>query len=121
MSNVLKTSERKTNTNPIYLDCNATTPMEPEVQKLVVQFMEEEFGNAGSRTHEFGNRAKVAVQRARDEVAVLVGSNSVSRSFSKSSLPPRIAASSFSTSASKYRNPGQAVELLLIYDRFTKD
>lgn len=46
--------------------------MEPRVQQAVLEFMAEEFGNAGSRTHEFGNRAKVAVQRARDQVAEIV-------------------------------------------------
>src|ERR1017187_11035552 len=54
---------------PVYLDCNATSPIEPAVQKLVQRFMNEEYGNAGSRTHEYGNRAKQAVQRARDQVA----------------------------------------------------
>jgi len=53
----------------VYLDCNATTPMEPAVQATVFRFMAEEFGNSGSRTHEYGNRAKVAVQNARDQVA----------------------------------------------------
>ena len=46
----------------VYLDCNATTPIEPAVQEAVLRFMAEEFGNSGSRTHEYGNRAKVAVQ-----------------------------------------------------------
>lgn len=54
---------------PIYLDCNATTPVDPRVAKLVMRFMVEEFGNAGSRTHEFGTRAKRAIQRAREQVA----------------------------------------------------
>lgn len=58
---------------PIYLDCNATTPMEPEVREVVMHFMTEEFGNAGSRTHEYGLRAKQAVQRAREQVATVVG------------------------------------------------
>jgi cysteine desulfurase len=53
----------------VYLDCNATTPMEPAVQAIVLKFMAEEFGNSGSRTHDYGNRAKVAVQNARDQVA----------------------------------------------------
>jgi cysteine desulfurase len=53
----------------IYLDCNATTPMEPAVQRAVLKFMAEEYGNAGSRTHEYGNRAKHAVQHARDQIA----------------------------------------------------
>lgn len=57
----------------IYLDCNATTPIEPEVAQEVMRFMVEEFGNAGSRTHAFGQRAKVAVQQARRQVAAVVG------------------------------------------------
>lgn len=57
---------------PIYLDCNATTPMEPEVVEAVHTYMVSEFGNAGSRSHEFGTRAKQATQQARDEVASLV-------------------------------------------------
>ena len=57
---------------PVYLDCNATTPIDPEVEKTFLFFIREEFGNAGSRTHEFGNRAKQAVQKARDQVAAVV-------------------------------------------------
>ena len=53
----------------VYLDCCATTPVDPRVAELVMRFMVEEFGNAGSRTHEFGTRAKKAVQEARAEVA----------------------------------------------------
>lgn len=56
----------------VYLDCNATTPPEPYVQAEVVKYLSEEFGNAGSRTHDFGARAKQAVQRARDQVAAVV-------------------------------------------------
>jgi cysteine desulfurase len=59
---------------PIYLDCNATTPIDPEVESEFLPYIREEFGNAGSRTHEFGARAKQAVQRARDQVAVVVKS-----------------------------------------------
>jgi len=59
--------------NPVYLDCNATTPSEPRVLELVRRYLEEEFGNEGSRTHEFGARAKQAVQKARDQVAAVVG------------------------------------------------
>ncbi len=56
----------------IYLDCNATTPMEPEVLEIVICYMRDEYGNSGSRTHEFGVRAKKAVERARDAVAAVV-------------------------------------------------
>lgn len=72
MSNVLKTATQETNRRAIYLDCNATTPLDPRVCEAVTSFMTEEFGNAGSRTHDYGTRAKVAVQSARDQVAACV-------------------------------------------------
>lgn len=56
-----------------YLDCNATTPVEPAVRDVVLRFMTEEFGNAGSRTHDYGARAQQAVQQAREQVATVLG------------------------------------------------
>ena len=56
----------------IYLDCNATTPIEPRVQDVVMQYLREDFGNAGSRTHEYGAKAKKAVETARSHVAKLL-------------------------------------------------
>lgn len=58
---------------PIYLDCNATTPLEPEVRSVLLHYLEDEYGNEGSRTHEFGTHAKQAVHQARDQVASIVG------------------------------------------------
>lgn len=58
---------------PVYLDCNATTPLEPAVREVLFRYLDEEYGNAGSRTHDYGTRAKVAVQKARDQVAAVVG------------------------------------------------
>lgn len=60
---------------PIYLDCNATTPVEPSVAAAAIQFMTEEYGNAGSRTHEFGARAKSAVIEARKKIADLLSAS----------------------------------------------
>jgi cysteine desulfurase len=57
---------------PVYLDCNATTPLDPAVKEVLLHYLVEEFGNEGSRTHEFGTRAKHAVQKARDQVAAVV-------------------------------------------------
>lgn len=57
----------------VYLDCNATTPLDPAVRSVLLRYLDQDFGNEGSRTHEFGARAKQAVQRARDQVAALVG------------------------------------------------
>jgi cysteine desulfurase len=56
----------------LYLDCNATTPIDPRVMEIVRYYMEEEFGNAGSRTHIYGQNAKKAVERAREQVAAVV-------------------------------------------------
>jgi cysteine desulfurase len=57
---------------PVYLDCNATTPVDPRVQAEVLTYLAEEFGNAGSRTHAYGQAAKERVNRARRQVAVVV-------------------------------------------------
>src|SRR5262245_22021044 len=59
---------------PIYLDCAATTPLDPRVRAEMLRYMDEDFGNAGSRTHEFGRQARRAVERARDRVAAVVDS-----------------------------------------------
>jgi len=56
----------------VYMDCNATSPIEPAVGAEVLRFLTIEFGNSGSRTHEFGARAKQAAQRARTQVAAVV-------------------------------------------------
>ena len=53
----------------VYLDCAATTPIEPIVRDAVLHYMVEEFGNAGSRTHDHGTRAHAAVRRARAQIA----------------------------------------------------
>lgn len=58
---------------PIYLDHAATTVVDPYVAELVMQVMTEEFGNAGSRTHEFGLTALRHVNLARERVASSVG------------------------------------------------
>ena len=60
---------------PKYLDFAATTPVDPEVEAVVLHYMREEFGNAGSRTHEYGTVAKKAVQHAREQVARVVAAS----------------------------------------------
>jgi cysteine desulfurase len=57
---------------PVYLDCNATTPLDENVRKTLELYLIQEFGNEGSRTHEYGSLAKKAVQKARDQVAAVV-------------------------------------------------
>jgi cysteine desulfurase len=58
---------------PIYVDCAATTPLDPRVRDAMLLYFDEDFGNAGSRTHGWGQRARAAVERARDQVAAVVG------------------------------------------------
>lgn len=57
---------------PTYLDFNATAPVDPRVADEVLTYMSYEFGNAGSRTHTYGQIAKERVNRARVEVAAVV-------------------------------------------------
>ena len=57
----------------VYLDCAATAPVDPRVQREVMTYLGVEFGNAGSRHHGFGTRARSAVERARVQVAAVVG------------------------------------------------
>ena len=64
--------KRMSSRTPIYLDHAATTPIDTRVRDVVLRFMTEEFGNAGSRTHEYGARAQQAVHHARDQVAAVV-------------------------------------------------
>jgi cysteine desulfurase len=58
---------------PIYLDCAATTPLDPAVRAAMQPFLDDEFGNAGSRTHAWGQRARAAVEHARDQIAEVAG------------------------------------------------
>ncbi len=60
---------------PIYLDYQATTPMDPRVIEIVEQVMREDFGNPHSRTHSFGWRAEEIVEIGRKQVADLIGSS----------------------------------------------
>ena len=55
----------------LYLDCNATTPIEPRVLEAMIECYQQNYGNAGS-PHEHGKRAKQAVHAARDQIAAVV-------------------------------------------------
>src|SRR5262244_3695171 len=61
--------------NRVYLDYNATTPVEPSVLDAMLPYFSAEFGNAAS-IHTVGQRARAAVETARDQVATLLGARS---------------------------------------------
>lgn len=60
---------------PIYLDYNATTPVDPRVLSVMLPYFTEVFGNAASNDHEYGLEAKRAVDKAREQIAALINAH----------------------------------------------
>ncbi|KAJ2015114.1 cysteine desulfurase, partial [Coemansia sp. S85] len=63
------------NTMPIYLDAQATTPLDPRVLDAMMPYMTESYGNPHSRTHKYGWETEQAVDKAREQIASLIGAH----------------------------------------------
>jgi cysteine desulfurase len=59
----------------IYMDHSATTPVDPEVAKVMISALTDSFGNPSS-IHGYGNEARLAIEKARKQIASLIGANS---------------------------------------------
>src|ERR671919_2650349 len=64
-----------TEQRPIYMDYHATTPVDPDVVAAMVPWFTERFGNAASRQYRYGWEALDAVDRAREQVAAVIGAD----------------------------------------------
>jgi len=60
---------------PIYMDYGATTPVDPRVVDAMIPWLREHFGNPASRSHAWGWEAEEAVEKARADVAALIGAD----------------------------------------------
>ena len=60
---------------PIYMDYQATTPVDPRVLDAMLPYFREDFGNAASKSHAYGWRAEAAVEEARDQLGKLIGAS----------------------------------------------
>ena len=60
---------------PIYMDYGATTPVDPRVVDIMIPWLREHFGNPASRSHAWGWEAEDAVEKARAQVAALIGAD----------------------------------------------
>lgn len=58
---------------PIYLDCHATTPLDPDVMQAMLPFFTTFFGNPASISHQYGWEAEAAIQQAREQLAAAIG------------------------------------------------
>ena len=60
---------------PLYLDAQATTPMDPRVVDAMMPYLVTHYGNPHSRTHSYGWQSETAVEKAREQIAYLINAD----------------------------------------------
>jgi cysteine desulfurase len=68
-------ASERANRRPVYLDNQSTTPLDPRVLDAMLPYFTEGFGNPHSESHVYGKEAAAAVERAREDVARLIGAD----------------------------------------------
>jgi cysteine desulfurase len=95
----------------IYLDSNATTPVDPIVLEAMLPFLRSEFGNPSS-AHPLGRSARAAIDRAREEVAALIGADPEEIAFTSGGSESSLLALLGGAEAIRRRNDGRPLRLL---------
>ncbi len=95
---------------PIYLDHNATTPVDPEVREAMLPFLGPEFGNPSSG-HVYGLRVRAAVARAREQAAAMIGAAVDEIIFTSGGTEASYLALLGAAAALRDRRPGRSLRI----------